>query len=76
VTNEIGMTPEYLGRVRLGASIASLVGVWLYQRFLRDVPIHQVLKLTTLASVPVRPPTSPFPTAHGHLIDILCIIPI
>lgn len=61
------MTPEYLGRVRLGASIASLVGVWLYQRFLRDVPIHQVLKWTTLASVPVRQRTR---TTLQHLLSL------
>lgn len=53
LTNEIGLRPEFLGRVRLGSSIASLVGVWLYQRYLRAVPIGRVLLFTTLASVPL-----------------------
>jgi MFS family permease len=54
LTGELGMGPEFLGRVRLGTSIASLAGVWLYQRYLREVPISKVLLWTTLASVPVR----------------------
>lgn len=54
LTNELHMQPEFLGRVRLGTSIASLAGVWLYQRYLREVPIAKILLWTTLASVPVR----------------------
>jgi len=54
LTNELHMQPEFLGRVRLGTSIASLAGVWLYQRYLREVPIAKILFWTTLASVPVR----------------------
>ncbi len=53
LTNELGMQPEFLGRVRLGTSVASLAGVWLYQRYLREVPIAKILLWTTLASVPV-----------------------
>ncbi len=42
-TNELGFQPEFLGRVRLVTSIASLVGVWLYQRFLKTVPFRIIL---------------------------------
>jgi hypothetical protein len=53
----VGLTPEFLGRVRLGTSIASLAGVGLYQRYLRTVPIAKILLWTTIASVPVcKPP--------------------
>lgn len=41
-TNELGFQPEFLGRVRLVTSIASLLGVWLFQRFFRDVPFRQI----------------------------------
>ncbi len=53
LTNELKLTPEFLGRVRLGTSVASLAGVWLYQRFLRETPIAKILLWTTLASVPL-----------------------
>lgn len=53
LTNEIKLTPEFLGRVRLGTSVASLAGVWLYQRFLRETPIAKILLWATIASVPL-----------------------
>ena len=39
MTDDLGMGPEFLGRVRLVTATASLVGVWLYQKFLRTVSI-------------------------------------
>lgn len=50
MTNELGFEPEFLGRVRLVTSLASLVGVWLYQRFLRQLPFRVILGWTTLFS--------------------------
>ncbi|MGD2180797.1 folate/biopterin family MFS transporter [Lusitaniella coriacea] len=47
-TNELGFQPEFLGRVRLVTSIAALVGVGLYQRFLRNVPFRVILGWTTV----------------------------
>ena len=41
-TNELGFTPEFLGRVRLVTSLASLLGVWLFQRFLKTIPFRQI----------------------------------
>lgn len=49
-TNELGFTPEFLGRVRLVTSLASLVGVWLFQRFLKTIPFRQIFLWTTLFS--------------------------
>jgi folate/biopterin transporter len=42
-TNELGFQPEFLGRVRLVTSIASLLGIWLFQRFLKTVPFRSII---------------------------------
>ncbi len=47
-TNELGFEPEFLGRVRLVTSLAALVGIWIYQRFLRAVPFRVILGWTTV----------------------------
>jgi folate/biopterin transporter len=49
-TNELGFTPEFLGRVRLVTSLASLLGVWLFQRFLKTIPFRQIFIWTTVFS--------------------------
>ncbi|OCQ99410.1 folate-biopterin transporter [Oscillatoriales cyanobacterium USR001] len=58
VTNELDFEPEFLGRVSLVTSIASLVGVWLFQHFFKSISfrvmfgwsivISTALGLTTL----------------------------
>jgi folate/biopterin transporter len=50
MTNELGFEPEFLGRVRLVSSFASLAGVWVFQRFLKTVPFRQVLGWSTVVS--------------------------
>mmetsp|Transcript_34755 Transcript_34755/g.33075 ORF Transcript_34755/g.33075 Transcript_34755/m.33075 type:complete len:566 (-) Transcript_34755:44-1741(-) len=56
-TNEapggLGFQPEFLGRVRLAASIAALVGVTVYRTFLKDVSIKSIILWTTLISIPL-----------------------
>jgi len=42
-TNELGFEAEFLGRVRLVTSLASLIGVWVFQRFLKTVPFRKIL---------------------------------
>jgi len=49
-TNELGFQPEFLGRVRLVTSIASLLGVWMFQRFFRTVPFRIFFGWTTVIS--------------------------
>ncbi|MDY6784983.1 MAG: folate/biopterin family MFS transporter [Cyanobacteriota bacterium] len=49
-TNELGFQPEFLGRVRLVTSVAALIGVGVYQRFLRSVPFRKILGWTTVFS--------------------------
>lgn len=48
-----GIGPEFLGRVRLGSSIASLAGVWIFQNFLKEIKISRILFWTTVAAVPL-----------------------
>lgn len=49
-TNELGFQPEFLGRVRLVTSLASLVGIWLFQRFLRAMPFRVIFGWTMVIS--------------------------
>jgi folate/biopterin transporter len=49
-TNDLGFQPEFLGRVRLVTSIASLVGIWMFQRFFRSVSFRLIFGWTTVAS--------------------------
>lgn len=47
-TNKLGFTPEFLGRVKLVTSIASLLGVGLYNGFLKTVPLRKIFLITTI----------------------------
>jgi folate/biopterin transporter len=47
-TNKLGFGPEFLGRVRLVTAVASLVGVGLYNSYLKDVPLRSIFLWTTL----------------------------
>lgn len=49
-TNELGFEPEFLGRVRLVTSIASVVGVWVFQRFLKTVPYRTIFAWSIVLS--------------------------
>ncbi|MBD2462385.1 folate/biopterin family MFS transporter [Oscillatoria sp. FACHB-1407] len=49
-TNELGFSPEFLGRVRLVTSVASLVGIWLFQRFFKSVPFRTIFAWTMVIS--------------------------
>ncbi|KAI4369639.1 hypothetical protein MLD38_018060 [Melastoma candidum] len=48
-TNKLGFTPEFLGRVKLVTSVASLMGVGLYNGFLKKVPLRKIFLATTLS---------------------------
>ena len=49
-TNDLGFEPEFLGRIRLVTSLATLLGVWIFQRFLRNVPLRPILGWSTVLS--------------------------
>ncbi|MEO0854444.1 MAG: folate/biopterin family MFS transporter, partial [Cyanobacteria bacterium J06648_11] len=50
VTNDLGFGAEFLGRVKLVTSIASLIGIFIFQRWLRSVPLRKILFWMTLIS--------------------------
>lgn len=49
-TNELGFQPEFLGQVRLVSSFAGLVGIGIYQKFLKTIPFRQILGWSTVIS--------------------------
>ncbi len=49
-TNDLHFQPEFLGRVRLVTSIAALVGIWVFQRFLKSVPFRVIFAWSTVLS--------------------------
>ncbi|MDJ0800882.1 MAG: folate/biopterin family MFS transporter [Calothrix sp. MO_167.B12] len=49
-TNELHFQPEFLGRVRLVTSVAALVGIWIFQRFLKTVPFRVIFAWSTVMS--------------------------
>ena len=51
ITEDLGIGPEFLGRVKVGTSLASIFGIWCYRTFLQEVPIKVTLKWTAIASV-------------------------
>jgi folate/biopterin transporter len=53
MTDELGFGPEFLGRVRLVTAGAGLLGVWVYNSFLKKVPIKDILFWSSVASFPL-----------------------
>jgi folate/biopterin transporter len=53
MTNDLHMGPEFLGRVRLVTAFAGLVGVWVYNAFLKTVSIKKVLLWSSIISFPL-----------------------
>jgi len=53
LSNDLGLGPEFLGRVRLVTAAAGLVGVWLYNEYLKKVKIKDILFWSTIASFPL-----------------------
>ncbi|NER81772.1 MAG: folate/biopterin family MFS transporter [Leptolyngbya sp. SIO1D8] len=49
-TNDLGFQPEFLGRVRLVTSLAALIGIWIFQRFLKAVPFRVIFAWSTILS--------------------------
>ncbi|MGK7885480.1 MAG: folate/biopterin family MFS transporter [Crocosphaera sp.] len=49
-TNELGFEPEFLGRVRLVTSVAALLGVLIYQKFLKNVSFRNILGWSVVIS--------------------------
>ncbi|AFZ55633.1 folate/biopterin family MFS transporter [Anabaena cylindrica FACHB-243] len=53
-TNELHFEPEFLGRVHLVTSLASLIGIWIFQRFLKSVPFRVICGWSIIISTALR----------------------
>lgn len=53
MTDELGFGPEFLGRVRLVAAASSLLGVWVYNQYLKTRPIKDILFWSSIISAPL-----------------------
>ncbi len=49
-TNELGFEPEFLGRINLFSSLANLLGVLIFQRFLKTIPFRRLFAGITVLS--------------------------
>lgn len=49
-TNELGFTPEFLGRIRLITSLASLIGIFCYQNWLKQISFRVMLGWSVVLS--------------------------
>jgi hypothetical protein len=49
----LGFQPEFLGKVQLASSIASLAGVAAYRAWLKDVSIKRIITWASVLSVPL-----------------------
>lgn len=47
-TNDLGFRPEFLGRVQLVTSLAALIGIAIFQRFLKAVPFRVIFAWSTV----------------------------
>ena len=49
-TNELGFSPEFLGRIRLITSLAALIGISCYQQWLKQIPFRVILGWSVVLS--------------------------
>jgi len=49
-TNDLGFQPEFLGRVQLITRVATLIGVGIFQQYLRGVPFRTIFAWSTVLS--------------------------
>ena len=48
ITDELGIGPEFLGRIRVGTSLASLAGIAIYRNYLQEVPLKKLFTWLSL----------------------------
>lgn len=69
-TNELGFSPEFLGRVRLVTSIASLAGVAIFQRYLKNMSFRLILGWSTVIAAGLGMTTLLLVTHTNRLLGI------
>jgi len=50
-TNELGFKPEFMGRLRLILGIANLMGIYLYNNYLKHVPFKKIFAVSVLICI-------------------------
>uniref|UniRef100_A0A0G4FN09 Folate/biopterin transporter n=1 Tax=Chromera velia CCMP2878 TaxID=1169474 RepID=A0A0G4FN09_9ALVE len=53
LSNQLNMQPEFFGRIRLVSALCSLLGVWVYNKYLKSLPVKEVLRWVTIVGVPL-----------------------
>ena len=69
-TNELGFEPEFLGRVRLVTSLASLIGIFVFQKFLKNIPFRRILGWSTVIAASLGMTTLLLVTHANRIIGI------
>ena len=69
-TNELQFQPEFLGRVRLVTSLASLIGVWAFQRYLKTIPFRIIFSWGIFLSTALGMTTLLLVTHTNRLLGI------
>merc|ERR1711988_462985 len=49
-TNELQFSPEFLGKINIGGAIASIIGVGIFQKYLKNIEISKVILGATILS--------------------------
>jgi folate/biopterin transporter len=70
VTNELHFEPEFLGRVYLISNIAALIGIWIFQNFLKTVPFRIIFSWSIILSSIVGMTTLLLVTHTNRLLGI------
>jgi predicted MFS family arabinose efflux permease len=50
-TNELKFTPNIMGRLKLIYGLASVIGIWIFNRFLRNIGFKRIMWVTTILSM-------------------------
>lgn len=69
-TNDLGFQPEFLGRVQLVVSLAALLGVWIFQRFLKAVDFRTIFLWSAILSTGLGLSTLVLVTHTNRLLGI------
>jgi folate/biopterin transporter len=69
-TNELNFQPEFLGRVRLVTSLASLIGIWAFQRYFKTIPFRTMFTWGILLSTALGMTTLILVTHANRLLGI------
>jgi hypothetical protein len=73
-TNKLGFTPEFLGRVTLVTSVASLLGIGVYNLFLKEVPLRKIFLVTTVLGSALGMTQVLFCAYCSRVVPAICVV--